>query len=155
MLTWTTFTLTSLSIVHSFANKCKAVWGPGNEYTHSLDMLVALFPGLSRLQFLITCSMQKWREKTWDFLPCGSWHRCNIGCTASYDDMLVLCDVWVSLINHPWNMHLTPPHWQAASWTELNCTKFHVELSIMEAVGGVPVACGWGRETNIVHIVCL
>jgi len=34
----------------------------------------ASFPGLLYLQFLITCSMQKQREKAWGILSRDLWH---------------------------------------------------------------------------------
>jgi len=40
---------------------------PGNEASYCTGTtLIAAFPGRSRLQFLITCSMQKWRGKAWE-----------------------------------------------------------------------------------------
>ena len=36
---------------------------------------LASFPGLPCFQFLIACSMQKWRKKTWVFLPHDLQHR--------------------------------------------------------------------------------
>ena len=40
---------------------------PGNEASYCTSTtVIASFPGRSRLQFLITCSMQKWRGKAWE-----------------------------------------------------------------------------------------
>ena len=37
--------------------------------------MVCLFPGIPTVQFLIACSIQKWRGKAWSILSRG-WHQC-------------------------------------------------------------------------------
>ena len=57
----------------SMAPKCCFVLGawtvPGKR-----DCKVASFPGLLHLQFLIACSMQEWKEKTWGISSCDPWN---------------------------------------------------------------------------------
>ena len=52
--------------------------------------MLASFPGFPQLQFLITCSMQKWSEKGL-VNPHDPRHRRHIACTTSYDDISMLC----------------------------------------------------------------
>ena len=62
---------------------------------------LASFPYLLHLQFLIACSMPKWRDKPWGILPCDPLHNriilSHIHSTAIsdiWDKSYILCYLW-------------------------------------------------------------
>ena len=78
---------------------------PGNEASYCTGTtLIASFPGRSRLQFLITCSMQKWRGKAWEKESLGMTSGRHVGghCPIKNVEVLLVksclktwgCNVW-------------------------------------------------------------
>ena len=66
--------LTGLVLMISESQLTFAACGRNREQSNTI---IALFPGCSRLQFLIICSMQTWRGKAWEIESCA-WRQVDV-----------------------------------------------------------------------------
>ena len=92
MLTPTMFTFTQYST--QYCKKNAKLGGDLGMSIHIHLKVGSLVPRSSPAPVFDHLQYEKWREKTWSFLPHGPWYRRKIcRCTTSYDDVPVLCDV--------------------------------------------------------------
>ena len=88
-----------LQMIHSgFLSGCLAQLVSNAKASHlpqPATMDLALIPGFLHLQFLITCSMQKRREKSWGISSHDPWHGCHM-----FSHILSTAKLYMRLILH-------------------------------------------------------